>query len=329
MGLRGEAEQARRVGFSAYLTKPVRQSKLYDAIATVVSSSPSPPDAPLVERRRGEEAASLTRQGPTRAHVLVAEDNQINQRVAVRMLETLGYRADVAANGLEAIEALSRIPYSAVLMDVQMPEMDGYAATREIRRREGEGKGRRTPLIAMTANAMQGDREKAIGAGMDDYVPKPVKREELGAVLERWVFNADEDKATDAVASERSVEQDSEEDPLDRGVLASLRELQEEGDPDILKELMELFLADVPLQLVVLRKAVEAGDVSSVGRVVHTLKGSCGNMGARSMEALCTELEEIVRSEELRAAPGLISRLEEEFGRARVALEEEVSTNYS
>jgi two-component system, sensor histidine kinase and response regulator len=212
-------------------------------------------------------------------------------------------------------------------MDVQMPEMDGYAATREIRRREGEGKGRRTPLIAMTANAMQGDREKAIGAGMDDYVPKPVKREELGAVLERWVFNADEDKATDA--RERSVEQASEEDPLDRGVLADLRELQEEGDPNILKELIELFLADVPLQLVVLRKAVEAGDVSSVGRIVHTLKGSCGNMGARSMGTLCTELEEIVRSEELSAAPELISRLEEEFGRARVALKEEVSTNYS
>jgi two-component system, sensor histidine kinase and response regulator len=327
MGLRGEAEQARRVGFSAYLTKPVRQSKLYDAIATVVSSSPSPPDTPLVERRRGKDAASLTRQRSTRAHVLVAEDNQVNQRVAVRMLETLGYRADVAANGLEAIKALSRIPYSAVLMDVQMPEMDGYAATREIRRREGEGKGRRTPLIAMTANAMQGDREKAIGAGMDDYVPKPVKREELGAVLERWVFNADEDKATDA--RERSVEQASEEDPLDRGVLADLRELQEEGDPNILKELIELFLADVPLQLVVLRKAVEAGDVSSVGRIVHTLKGSCGNMGARSMGTLCTELEEIVRSEELSAAPELISRLEEEFGRARVALKEEVSTNYS
>jgi len=128
MGLRGEAEQARRVGFSAYLTKPVRQSRLYDAIATVVgspaeaSSAPSPADAPLVDRRRAEEASPLARE--RLARVLVAGDNQVNQRVAVRMLERLGYRADVAANGLEATEALSRIRYSAVLMDVQMPEMD-------------------------------------------------------------------------------------------------------------------------------------------------------------------------------------------------------------
>ncbi len=142
MGLRGEAEQARRVGFSAYLTKPVRQSRLYDAIATVVGppagvdAAPSPADAPLADRRGAGEATSLTRERFGRARVLVAEDNQVNQRVAVKMLERLGYRADVAANGLEALEALSRIPYAAVLMDVQMPEMDGYAATKEIRRRQ-------------------------------------------------------------------------------------------------------------------------------------------------------------------------------------------------
>jgi two-component system, sensor histidine kinase and response regulator len=337
MGVRGEAEQAQRAGFTAYLTKPVRQSELYDAIVTMMSlpvdlaSASSRTDTPLVTRYGLKEAkASL------HTRLLIAEDNIVNQKVAAKMVERLGYQADVVADGLEAVEALSHVPYAAVLMDVQMPEMDGYAATREIRRHEAVAGRRsimmgrpirRTPIIAMTANAMQGDREKAVGAGMDDYVPKPVKREELGAVLERWIPNADEDKATKAVASEDSVEQDSE-DPLDRGVLASLRGLQQEGDPDILKELMELFLADVPLQLVVLRKAVEAGDVASVGRIVHTLKGSCGNMGARSMEALCTELEEIVRSEELRTAPELISRLEEEFGRARVALEEEVSRNY-
>jgi two-component system, sensor histidine kinase and response regulator len=240
------------------------------------------------------------------------------------MLETLGYRTDVAANGLEAIEALSRIPYAAVLMDVQMPEMDGYEATAEIRRSEGARGARRTPIIAMTANAMRGDREKAVEAGMDDYVPKPVKREELGAVLERWIARSDKAER----GEEGSVEDHAEDDPLDREVLADLRELQDEGDPDVLKELMDLFLADVPLQLVVLQRAVEAGDVLSAERITHTLKGSCGNMGARSMEALCTELEERVRSEGLSAAPGLISRLGEEFERTRVALEEDVSRNY-
>jgi two-component system, sensor histidine kinase and response regulator len=329
MGLRGESEQARRVGFAAYLTKPVRQSKLYDAIATVVGSPSeersSPAAAPLVDRRGAGEASPLA--GQQLARVLVAEDNQVNQRVAVRMLERLGYRVDVAANGLEAVQALSRIPYSAVLMDVQMPEMDGMSATREIRRREGRGSaGRRTPIIAMTANAMQGDREKALEAGMDDYVPKPVGREELAAVLDRWISISDEEIVLEA--GDGSDAGDAEEDPLDRGGLADLRDLQEEGEPDLLKELMELFLADVPLQLALLRKAVEAGDVPSVERVAHTLKGSCGNMGARSMEALCAELEESARSGELGTAPGLISSLEVEFGRARSALEE-ASRNYS
>ncbi len=200
-----------------------------------------------------------------RAHVLVAEDNQVNQKVAVRMLERLGYRADVAANGLEAMEALSRIPYAAVLMDVQMPEMGGYEATAEIRRREGSE--RHTPIIAMTANAMQGDREKALEAGMDDYVPKPVKPEDLEAVLERWISKADEDKATVPEAGDGSASREnSEEDPLDRdpldrdpldwSVLAGLRELQEEGEPDILNELIELFLTDVPPQLIALKAAL-------------------------------------------------------------------------
>ena len=330
-GLRGEAEQAKRVGFSAYLTKPVKQSRLYDAIATVMGAPVEEQaerrpahEAPIVTRHSLKEAQAHSRERLVRAHVLVAEDNQINQKVAVRMLERLGYRADVAANGLEAIEALSRIRYAVVLMDVQMPEMDGYEATAEIRRREESE--RHTPIIAMTANAMQGDREQALEVGMDDYVPKPVKPEELEAVLERWVSKADEDEATVSAPLDGSAtREDSEEDPLDRSVLASLRELQEEGAPDILNELIELFIDGVPPQLVALREAVEAGDAHSVERIAHTLKGSCGNMGARRMEALCAELEEIGRCEDLAAGPERISRLEEEFGRVRAAFEEVLS----
>jgi PAS domain S-box-containing protein len=337
MGLRGEAEQARRVGFAAYLTKPVRQSKLYDAITTVMGTLLVEEEAErrlaheastIVTRHSLEEAKSHTRERlAARAHVLVAEDNAVNQKVAVRMLERLGYRADVAANGIEALEALSRIRYAAVLMDVQMPEMDGYEATAEIRRREGDL--RHTPVIAMTANALKGDREKALEAGMDDYVPKPVKPKELEAVLERWVSEEkelEEGATVSAVDYGSAVGENSEEeDPLDRNVLAGLRELQEEDEPDILDELIELFLADVPPLLAALRQAVEAGDAHSVERIVHTLKGSSANMGAKRMEAICAELEETGRSENLAGAPVRISRLEEEFGRDRAVFEEELS----
>lgn len=336
VGLRGEAEQARRVGFSAYLTKPVRQSKLYDAIATALDALPAEEgderraedrETPIATRHSLQEAKARTRERLWRAHVLVAEDNTVNQKVAVRMLKKLGYRAAVAANGLEAVEALSRIQYAAVLMDVQMPEMNGYEATAEIRRREKETSGH-IPIIAMTANALEGDRQKALEAGMDDYVPKPVKPDELEAALERWISEVDEEKASAIEAGDNSASrEDIEEEHLDLSVLAELRELQEEGEPDLLRELIELFLTDVPARLVALREAVRADDAHSVQRIAHTLKGSCGNMGAVRMAAVCAELEEIGRSEDLQAAMEQTSRLDEEFGCIRTAFEEELSKN--
>jgi two-component system sensor histidine kinase/response regulator len=330
LGLRGEAEQARRVGFSAYLTKPVRQSRLYDAIATVMNlpekkeATAPEHETPIVTRYSLEEAKAHTRERLARAHVLVAEDNAVNQKVAVRMLARLGYHADVAANGLEALEALSRIPYAAILMDVQMPEMDGYEATAEIRRREAEGDGRHTPVIAMTANALEGDREKALEAGMDDYVAKPVKAEELEAVLERWIPQQEEPLEPSVSAPDDGSRASEEtEAPLDERALAGLRELQQEGEPDFVKELIELFLSDVPPQLATLREAVRGNDAESVERIAHTLKGSSGNMGAKKMTALCAQLQEAGASRDLAGAPELLERLEEEFGRVRPALEVE------
>jgi CheY-like chemotaxis protein len=335
LGLSGEAEQARRVGFSAYLTKPVRQSQLYDAIATLMSrpaaeASTPQHEASIVTRHSIEEARDHPHERHWRAHVLVAEDNAVNQRVAVKMLERLGYRADVAANGIEALEALSRITYAAVLMDVQMPEMGGYEATAEIRYREGAG--RHTPIIALTANAMKGDREKALESGMDDYLPKPVKQAELERVLTYWIsekieLQGEVVEKLAVHAAGGSIGEDLEEGYLDRSVLAGLRELQEEGEPDILRELIELYLSDVPPRIVALRKAVEAGDARSMTQIAHSLKGSSANMGARSIATLCTELEEIGRSGALAAAPAWISRLEGEFGRVREVFEGDLSEN--
>ena len=335
--LGGEAEQARRAGFSAWLTKPVKQSQLYDAIATVMGRSAGKDSAPqyeasIVARHNFEEAKGHSRERFWRAHVLVAEDNAVNQKVAVRMLERLGYRAGVAANGLEALEALARVQYAAILMDVQMPEMNGYEAAAEIRRRE-EGQDRHIPIIALTANAIQGDREKALEAGMDDYIPKPVRPGELEDVLKRWISEEKEPKekaetrTTGSLAGHRSVGDVSEEGLLDWSVLASLRELQAEGEPDILSELIELFITEVSAQLASLQMAVEAGDAHSVERIAHSIRGSCGNMGAVGMETLCIELEEMGRSNDLASAPARVSRLAEEFERVRAALLKESAKN--
>jgi CheY-like chemotaxis protein len=178
---RGHATLAQEMGIRACLTKPVRRSQLLDCVATVLDISTTaavPPIPPTQQLSTGDSR-------PARPPILVAEDNIVNQKVAVRLLEKLGYHADVAANGHEAVAALARVPYALVLMDVQMPDMDGYAATAEIRQREGAAG--HTPIIAMTANALEGDREKCLAAGMDDYLSKPVRAADLQAILERWL----------------------------------------------------------------------------------------------------------------------------------------------
>jgi CheY-like chemotaxis protein len=183
---RGHEELVQRAGIAAYLTKPVRQSHLFDCLILVKGMSTAGGDSssrltpPLIDRYR---LAQVKAQNQPR--ILVAEDNLINQKVAVRLLEKLGYKADVAANGNEVVEAVTRTPYAAVLMDCQMPGMDGFEATMAIRQREGSA--RHTPIIAMTANAMQGDRERVLAAGMDDYLSKPVKVDDLASILRRWI----------------------------------------------------------------------------------------------------------------------------------------------
>ena len=177
-GCAGEAEQA---GFSAFLLKPIRQSQLYDCITAVMGRVTASTPTRLITRHTLNEA-----QAQLRARVLVAEDNAVNQKVALRMLEKLGCRVDVVANGLEAVEASARIQYQCIFMDCQMPEMDGYEATAVIRQREAQT-GTHIPIIAMTANAMQTDREQCLAAGMDDYISKQVERKDLATTLQKWV----------------------------------------------------------------------------------------------------------------------------------------------
>jgi PAS domain S-box-containing protein len=321
VGVRGHGQEAREIGINAYLTKPVRQRELQDCLKAVMGRQVVLEQdlkvAPLVTRHSLRESATYSR-----PRILVVEDNAVNQKVAVRMLDRSGYRADVAANGLEALDALYRIRYDAVLMDVQMPEMDGYEATAEIRRREsGRKDGLRTPIIAMTANAMHGDREKALDAGMDDYVPKPVRREDLDAVLERWVARSPSEPEGEPL---KDLLGEPSGDPLDSSILADLRELEGDGEPDLLFELAEMFASDSALRIEAMKRAIAKGEPATVKQMAHALKGSSSNMGARRMASLCERLQIASASQDLAAVPEMLDLLELEFARVRTALASQV-----
>ena len=193
-GQRGDARVARQAGVDAYLTKPVHHRALHDCLATVMAPGEPPEPPQFVTRHTLADAEARSR-----THVLVVDDNSVNQKIAVMMLERLGHRVDVAANGLEGVEAIARTDYAAVLMDCQMPGMDGYEATREARRRLG---GRRLPIIAMTASAMAADEQQCLAAGMDDFLAKPVTLTDLKQVLERWI-GVDETSPRPATADQQ------------------------------------------------------------------------------------------------------------------------------
>ncbi|MGI8807732.1 MAG: response regulator [Acidimicrobiales bacterium] len=313
----GHAQSAGGTEIDAFLTKPIRQSALYDALVTVTGL----PEAPGGRVVTVSTVADV--RGKARAHVLVVEDNIVNQKVAAGMLERLGYRVDVAANGIEAVDAVARVPYALVLMDCQMPEMDGYEATAEIRRRQAGGP--RTPIIAMTAGAMQGDEDRALAAGMDEFVTKPVKMDQLGAVLERWVDSAAAGgtgtlpPAAGPPAGHESAQRPS---ALDPEILAGLRQLERGGRSGAVDELVELFLDTARERVRELRVAVDDDDRAAVKRVAHSLKGSSANLAATEMAAVAAELEVAVGDDDATAAAEAMTRLEAELERADAALRE-------
>jgi PAS domain S-box-containing protein len=306
-----EAE-ARENGVDACLLKPLRQSLLYDGVVSLLMGQrPS-----RVGDGEGEGETSLLTGEPPEApkplRVLVAEDNPVNQKVTLHQLRRLGYTADVVANGLEVLATLERIPYDLILMDCQMPEMDGYETTRQIRQRENERQLPRVRIVAVTANAMEGDRERCLEAGMDEFVTKPVRVDHLAAVLEQQV--AGRLPPPDPTPGAATVNRAS----LDR-----LRELRVQGQPDPVSEIISLFLQQTPAYLRSLRADCEASNIDKLRRTVHALKGSCANLGIEKMAVWCRELETAARQGTLASAKTLLGRLEEEFEAVRKALEAE------
>jgi signal transduction histidine kinase/CheY-like chemotaxis protein/HPt (histidine-containing phosphotransfer) domain-containing protein len=287
---------------------PGQGSTFYFTLTGEAATTPVPrPAAPLLPSR---EPARQPPDSPLR--ILVAEDHPVNRQVMLGLLGHLGYRADLAASGLEALEALKRQPYDLVLMDVQMPEMDGLEATRRIRRLLPAGGQPR--IVAMTAHAMAGDRERCLEGGMDDYLSKPVEIADLAAVLATTVPKGE------AVPADL--------DPVPAGVLDlpaldSLRELSA-GGRDVLGELVQTFAASSAGDLAALRRLTAEGRWGEVERAAHRLKGSSGCLGAMRVAAVCAAVEERVRAARTDEVGPLVAQLGEELDRARSALEQVV-----
>jgi CheY-like chemotaxis protein/HPt (histidine-containing phosphotransfer) domain-containing protein len=259
----------------------------------------------------------------SRGRLLLVEDNPINQLVATRMLVKLGYEVDVAENGQAALDATEMTAYDAVLMDCQMPEMDGYQATAAIRRREGGA--RHTPIIAMTAAAMEGDRDVCIAAGMDDYLAKPVRTELLVEVLDRWVDRGSDGDGpeSDPAGGAESVT-DAEPPPLDAERFEAVREL-DDGGGVLFRTLAREFAADSRRRVDTLRDALDEDDPGVVERTAHTLKGASAAIGAVGLADLCAQLETMGRERALVDGGDLLVRIDRELDRVRDALDHVVA----
>jgi PAS domain S-box-containing protein len=293
--------------FAAYLTKPIKAAQLYEALSKILSGSSSV----------AAKAAPVSALDPRMAErlplrLLLAEDNVVNQKVALRTLERLGYRADVAANGIEVLDAVARQPYDVVLMDVMMPELDGLEATRRICRQWPAEQ--RPRIIAMTANAMHGDRELCLTAGMDDYISKPVRAEDLIAALERCAPRVAGAPAHDTSAARLDT------NLLDHQVLERLQADLGDGDPAIVIELIDMFLSDSPQLLATLRQSLAARAADEFQRAAHTLKSSSATLGAATLAKLSQQLEHAGRAAALDHIDDEFNQFEQAYEQSTAAL---------
>jgi len=302
MNSRGDARYFAELGFSAYFPKPATTSDLFDALNVVIAGGDALDDAsPLVTRHylRSINNAQHTApevntdepqlSWPPGTRLLLVEDNHINQMVAQGVLEDMGLQADTASNGLEALAALESAPlnhpYTLVLMDCQMPEMDGYETTRQIRQGKGGDRYSQLNIIAMTANAMKGDREKCLMAGMNDYLSKPINGEVLLEKLQLWLNNS--------AAATTSETRHEEPKPTQQDIIWDQQDALQRmrGNHESLKMLATLFLQDMPRILSDLEQAIDTKSYDNVKSVAHTLKGVAANVSGHSLSTLAAQIE--------------------------------------
>ncbi|MBD2006782.1 MULTISPECIES: GAF domain-containing protein [Cyanophyceae] len=346
---RGEAQRATKAGFAAHLIKPVKPSRLLDIILNILGKQDvaatqllandqalKTPDFSTTDHKQlaigAHTSASLAtnnKQGTTekKLRILLAEDNLINQKVALKQLGTLGYEADVAANGQEVLDLLAKIPYDLILMDCQMPILDGYEATREIRRWQQNG-FRRTAIIALTANAMKQDRERCLEAGMDDYLSKPVSREQLAARLEHWkqeIFQKVNAKVNpsnaDVVTPEKS---ENLPNLIDWEHLHHLSEGSEEFE----MELLQMFVEEVQSHIEIGKRAIAINDFTSIQQEAHHIKGASANVGVKQMRLCAEKLEQLAFQKQIQEAADTASELETLLWHLQSLVDEKLKSNF-
>ncbi len=292
----GQGEEAIKAGFGAYLRKPIRQSHLLDCLAAAITGV-----GPLFSQRILAPQPSA---GESHEHeaklILLVEDHPANQMVAEIQLQQLGHTVHIVDNGIKAIEAFRKTSYDLILMDCQMPEMDGYEATRAIRKLEALT-GHHIPIIAMTAHAMVGDRELCIAAGMDDYISKPVESSELRRTLDRWLGKSSRQSATPVVTSPKP--------PVVPAASWDPTELYELFGKEKARNLIAIFLAETKESLAQMQKSLADNDPSALAHAAHTVKGASGAMHAQEMYILCSQLELLAIKDDIRDASGLLEQL--------------------
>ncbi|MEW5976631.1 MAG: response regulator [Acidobacteriota bacterium] len=310
IGEKGHGQRAVDCGFAAYLVKPIKESQLYACLGLVMGRSrngsldpTSSAHVPLITRH------SIAESSIPRGRLLMAEDNEVNRRVALRILEKLGFEVEVVSNGHEVLDAVAKNKYLAILMDCQMPEMDGFEATRMIRWLEEKG-AQRTPIIALTANAMQGDRERCLKQGMDAYVAKPFQVKEILKALEEALSENER-------IAKREVNASSSRSAFDyAAALAGV-----DGDEDFLRELADLFLGDCDRLMSEIEVAIRNQDFPAVERAAHSLKGSVSNFFAKPAQQAALRLESLGRAKDLSGIDEAWSQLLEAVGTLRAELE--------
>jgi signal transduction histidine kinase/CheY-like chemotaxis protein len=343
-----DSVQRREAGVAYQLIKPARACDLFDAIVPpsrgdTARGGPAAGNGAGLRKAsdtaRAERAANAAmplapppppaippQRGRARRKVLLAEDNPVNVEVASAMLEGLGLDVSRAGNGKEALQSVQHADFDLVLMDCQMPVMDGFAATTEIRRHEQQrGRARQLPIIAITANALQGDRESCLAAGMDDYLSKPFTQQALGQTLSRWIklpragLPAEAPVAGATAPAAPAAAVDSAPGQINRQALENIRALSATGDA-LLERVLHAFIDDTPAHFKALQQAIATGHTVNMRKAAHSLKSSSANVGAETLAQLCKDMEQLGRNDITEGTAGLLAAMEREFQAVRHAL---------